>query len=138
MCINYGSQIGAIPDGSSNTIMLSEIRIGSYLSDQDPRGTWAMGFPGASVTCGLGWDDVLPNNTSTNSDDCEGCIQDDIGGMGAWPGCPYQQAQARSRHRNGVCVAMCDGSVRFVRNSVANDVWWMMNSRDDGLSFSDN
>ena len=46
--------------------------------------------------------------------------------MGAWPGCPFQQANARSRHTGGVNVAMSDGSVRFVRNSISQAVWWYM------------
>jgi prepilin-type N-terminal cleavage/methylation domain-containing protein/prepilin-type processing-associated H-X9-DG protein len=134
MCINFGHGIHRIPDGSSNTVMLSEVRNGSQLSQLDPRGTWALGFPGASVICGQSsWDDTVPNTTEDNSDDCEGCINDPQGGMGAWPGCPYQQANARSRHSGGVNVCLADGSVKFVRNSIGQANWWYLNSADDGL-----
>jgi prepilin-type N-terminal cleavage/methylation domain-containing protein/prepilin-type processing-associated H-X9-DG protein len=140
MCINWGSRLQALTsqDGTANTIMLAEVRVGSHLSPADSRGIWALGFPGASVICGQSsWDNTLPNTTEDNSDDCEGCINDPRGGMGAWPGCPFQQANARSRHTGGVNVAMGDASVRFVRNSVPKDVWFYMNSRDDGRAWTD-
>jgi prepilin-type N-terminal cleavage/methylation domain-containing protein/prepilin-type processing-associated H-X9-DG protein len=141
MCINFGHGIHRIPDGASNTVMLAEVRTGSHLSPLDPRGVWALGFPGASVVCGQSsWDDTVPNTKEDNSDDCEGCINDPQGGMGAWPGCPYQQANARSRHTGGVMVAMADGSVRFVRNSISQAAWWYMSMSDDGVphNFGDN
>jgi prepilin-type N-terminal cleavage/methylation domain-containing protein/prepilin-type processing-associated H-X9-DG protein len=140
MCINWGAKLPALSgqDGTANTIMLAEIRVGSHLAPSDSRGVWALGFPGASVICGQSsWDDTLPNTTEDNSDDCEGCINDPRGGMGAWPGCPFQQANARSRHTGGVNVAMGDASVRFVRNSISKDVWFYMNSRDDGRAWTD-
>jgi prepilin-type N-terminal cleavage/methylation domain-containing protein/prepilin-type processing-associated H-X9-DG protein len=133
MCINWAQTISRIPDGSSNTILLGELRTGSHLSSLDPRGTWALGFPGASVLSGhFSWDCTVPNTREDNADDCEGCINDPQGGMGAWPGCPYQQAQARSRHSGGVNVAMADASVRFVRDSISQANWWFMNSANDG------
>jgi prepilin-type N-terminal cleavage/methylation domain-containing protein len=133
MTINYGYPVGRIPDGASNTVMLAEVRTGSHLSSLDPRGTWAIGFPGSSVIAGQStWDDTVPNTTEDNSDDCEGCINDPKGGMGAWPTCPFQQANARSRHTGGVIVAMSDGSVRFVKNSISQAAWWYMSMSDDG------
>jgi len=139
MCINWGTKLNVIPDGSANTVMLAEIRIGAHLSPNDPRGTWALGYPGASVIAGqASWDCQTPNTNEDNSDDCEGCINDPTRGMGAWPGCPYQQAQARSRHTQGVQVAMGDGSVRFVRNSISGSTWYFMSMRDDGVPYTDN
>jgi len=139
MCINFGHGIHRIPDGSSNTVMLSEVRNGAHLSPMDTRGIWAMGMPGASVICGQSsWDDTVPNTTEDNADDCEGCINDPKGAMGAWPGCPFQQANARSRHSGGVNVAFADGGVRFVRNTVSQAIWWYMNASDDGVAFSGN
>ncbi|HWL07739.1 MAG TPA: DUF1559 domain-containing protein [Planctomicrobium sp.] len=39
---------------------------------------------------------------------------------------------ARSYHTGGVNVGMCDGSVRFVSNSVNRDTWWALLTRDGG------
>jgi len=138
MCINFGAALQRIPDGSANTIMLAEVRVGAFLSPADSRGVWALGFPGASVIAGApAWDCLGPNNMDDNADDCNGCIDDPMRGMGAWPGCPFQQATPRSRHPQGVQVAMADGSVRFVKNSVTLRNFYCMIMRDDGLSWSD-
>src|SRR5262249_40506627 len=137
MCINWGSGIHRIEDGSSNTVMLAEIRIGSDLSAGDPRGTWALGFPGASVIAGPTWDDQTPNTREDNSDDCYGCINAPPLRTRAWPTTPYQQAEARTKHTGGVQVAMGDASVRFVRDSISPRNWFAMMMRDDGIIWND-
>ena len=35
-------------------------------------------------------------------------------------------------------VAMGDGSVRFVKNSITTANWWYMNMRNDGMIWTDN
>src|SRR5262249_52513542 len=95
-------------------------------------------MPGASVTCGnYSWDCTNPNDMNDNSDDIEGGVNDPKGSMGAWQPCPFQQAQARSRHTGGVNVAFAAGSVPFVRDSVSQAVWWYMNVRDDRVTYVD-
>jgi prepilin-type processing-associated H-X9-DG protein len=138
MCINWGAKLGTLSnqDGTSNTVLLNEVRTGTHLRTGDPRGTWALGFPGASVTCaGWSWDCTGPNDHNDNADDTEGGKNDSAGGMGNWESCPYQQATARSQHTAGVNVAFSDGSVRFVQNTVSQAVWWYMNIRDDGVTY---
>ncbi len=39
---------------------------------------------------------------------------------------------ASSRHSGGVNALMCDGSVKFVKSSVSNSVWWALGSRNGG------
>lgn len=138
MCINWGINLGRLSgaeDGTSYTVLLNELRTGGHLSPGDPRGIWAIGMPGASVTCGSSsWDCIEPNDNASNADDCQGAINDPAGGMGAWQPCPYQQAQARSKHMGGVNVAFCDGTVRFIVNRLNQAVWWGMLGRDDGFS----
>ena len=53
-------------------------------------------------------------------------------GMGACVGCRFQQAQARSRHTQGVQVAMGDGSCRFIKESISVVVWRGLISRAGG------
>ena len=39
---------------------------------------------------------------------------------------------ASSRHTGGVNLALVDGSIRFVSDTVAPEIWWAVGSRDDG------
>ena len=40
--------------------------------------------------------------------------------------------QAASNHPGGVNVAFSDGSVRFVKSSIAQRTWWALGTRDFG------
>jgi len=143
--INWGSTLKQInqQDGTAATIMFNELRVG--MDDNDRRGCWAMGLGGASVTCANGTkgDCPTPNDSNPKSDDIEDCqkIPNHMAlgtfQMGcSWDNAPNNwpnwQAQARSRHPNGINAAFCDGSVRFVSAAVPANIWDMMNARDDG------
>jgi prepilin-type N-terminal cleavage/methylation domain-containing protein len=139
MCINWGAKLTELADqdGTSTTVMLSEVRVGSFLSPADPRGTWAAGFPGCSaIGACYCWDCTNPNDHNDSSDDTEGGVDDPTDGMGNWATCPFQQAQARSQHLGGVNVAWGDASVRFVRDDVSQAVWWYMCARNDGVAYT--
>ncbi len=43
-----------------------------------------------------------------------------------------QYLTARSRHSGGVNVSLCDGSVRFVRNSIDLVTWQALSSANGG------
>jgi len=146
MGINFGSVIPRILDGTSATVLFTEVRAG--VNGQDPRGVWAMGFPGSSVTAANAIGDCLtPNDSNDSSDDIEGCpkfwykgigTRDHIGCSTGFAnlGWPSFQAQARSRHRGGVNVAFVDGSVRFISDYVPQSIWFYMLSTRDGVPFN--
>jgi prepilin-type N-terminal cleavage/methylation domain-containing protein len=149
MCINFGVSLNQLSgeDGSSNTIMINEVRVG--LGATDRRGVWAMGTAGSSVTAALSVGDcTVPNDTAEYSDDIEDCnqIRTALGvgntGLGKLRmGCsnanlannwPNWQGQARSNHPDGIVACFCDGSVRYISNDVPENIWLTYNSRNDG------
>ena len=150
---NTARSIGQIEDGTSNTILLGELRVG--LDEIDPRGTWALGIPGASAMWMHGSDNALgPNDCQDGGDSIRNgtkivaavgedtiraeCMHCDGAGGG-------NQAAPRSQHPGGVHVAMCDGSVQFILNEVESSsawgiegiqemlVWQRLNAASDGL-----
>jgi prepilin-type processing-associated H-X9-DG protein len=146
MGINFGASLMGIPDGTSTTVLINEVRTG--VSNLDPRGVWALGYPGSSVTAANAIGDcTTPNDGNELSDDLEGCPAFFYTGIGTRDhmGCstgyfnlgwPSWQAQARSRHPGGVNVCFADGSVRFVSNYVDQATWFAMLSSRDGVPYS--
>jgi prepilin-type N-terminal cleavage/methylation domain-containing protein/prepilin-type processing-associated H-X9-DG protein len=153
--VNYGSRLSQISaaDGTANTVMFNEVRIG--INSSDRRGVWAMGVGGSSFTAAHAIGDcTTPNDANEYSDDIEDCLalrtlSGYAASSGLGPllrmGCsddnqprnwPNWQAQARSKHIGGVNACFCDGSVRFIPDSVSQVVWFLMNSRNDGQSYS--
>lgn len=66
MGINWGAPVASIPDGTSNTVMFNEVRIGSGpFASKDRRGSWALGFPGSSVTAQAIERSSHPNDNTT-------------------------------------------------------------------------
>src|SRR5262249_56024560 len=66
MSANEGWRLLEIVDGTSNTIMIAELRAGK--SSLDPRGVWALGSPSSSiVNAGRAPYDPTPNNNLGDS-----------------------------------------------------------------------
>lgn len=136
MQVNGGTQIHKMPDGSSSTILIDELRIG--WNANDIRGTWAMGQAGASISAGNGRIDTpTPNVSYSGWDDIQGCQDNPNIGMGCC-GCNSWQVTAKSKHTNGVMTAFVDGHVSFVSNSVSQRAWFLLHSRDDGAVIGEN
>jgi len=132
--------------GTSNFVVVDEIRAGVHALD--PRGSWALGFVGASATARHGHatpteDASGPNNQFGNSDDIVGCTQLHATlGAGSLAGLRMpclqptgvpeinSQAAARSMHPGGVHVLTADGSAHFVSDFVSLEVWYRMHHRE--------
>lgn len=152
MSLNRALTLTEIGDGTSNTLMLAEIRVG--LNEWDRRGTWAMGCAGASV---LMWhahagDANGPNPCNDSADDIRYCdrlhtrpglstLQAEC--MTCWQPCPSYQAAPRSRHPGGIYAATADGSVHFVSNDIDKNggawagccsIWDRFCASNDGIA----
>ncbi len=132
MSHNRSLSIAEISDGTSNTMLLSEVRNGGQIHARDRRGVWAMGTAGASglFKHGLNGDANGPNPCNQRSDDIEDCpwlvnpsnVGEsvlDAACMSCWRDCNVSwQAAPRSLHPGGVHAATADASVHFISNFV--------------------
>jgi hypothetical protein len=130
MGCNVTTSTADVLDGTANTLLLAEVRAG--VNDQDRRGTWAMGTAGASALFWHGYtgDANGPNAPNDRSDDIRGCsyLHNTNPGyaklkkerMTCWEPCDSYQATTRGLHPLGILAAYCDGSVHFIKDSIAN------------------
>jgi prepilin-type N-terminal cleavage/methylation domain-containing protein/prepilin-type processing-associated H-X9-DG protein len=123
-----------ITDGLSNTLMLSEVNQGQGL---DARGfSWWGGGSGFVTLYGPNASDpdvmtgAWCNTTNPMNAPCTTAS--------AAPPSPLSRRQgARSRHPQGVNVALCDGSCRFVRNSISLATWRALGTARGGETIGD-
>jgi len=121
--IPYRKALKDITDGTSKTLLMSETRFPLDDSSIDFHGDvfneskqlWFM----ANTTPNSGID-----RTSTGA--CAGLSYLPCVGSG------YNVAAARSQHRNGVNAVMCDGSVRFVVDTIDLSTWAALSTMNQG------
>jgi len=129
MGANEALTIAQIRDGTSNTMMVLELRSG--LAPLDIRGTWAMGQCGASSVCmygsNVGSATPGPNVCAPGADDQNAGASEvnvAIGLDRARQECmelwnsPNWQSFPRSSHVNGIVVGFADGSVRYISDYI--------------------
>ncbi len=131
---NVSFRFAQFTNGLSNIVAVDEIRAGA--SPADLRGTWALGFVGASLTA------AHPGSPNTPEGDglapCAYLIAQ-FGEVGlAAKGLPCQTTQsianwaaaARSSHVQSVNTLRLDGSVQIVPNSIDRNTWLKSHLRD--------
>ena len=143
--VGQGTRIVTIGDGTSNTVMLSEVlpfseALNAANSDSpeghnnDVRGAVIMPAAGGNMFVTY----TAPN--STTQDVLIGCDARIPANHPNRLNCTQNQttgdtwAAARSRHTGGVNSAFADGSVKFVRDSVDPVVWRGLGTKSGGES----
>lgn len=122
MSVNVSLTIDGAEDGTTNTLMLTELRVG--LTEKDRRGTWAMGVPGASSVFYHGWEGDASgvNSCAARPDDIRGCeYHSQLNAencMSCYLFAGNSQAGTRSAHRGGVHAAFMDCSVHFLSDYI--------------------
>jgi prepilin-type N-terminal cleavage/methylation domain-containing protein/prepilin-type processing-associated H-X9-DG protein len=136
--VNPIGKIASITDGLSNTLMASEILIGQQgasLSDLHGYIWWG---PSASFTTTL-----TPNSTFQDSMGNGGCPTSGVMNIPCNQGISVTGTGgagtelsvylgARSKHPGGVNAAMCDGSVKFFKNTVNIQTWQASSTTQGG------
>ena len=134
---SYAVTFGAVEDGLSNTICLSEVL---PAEGADNRGNIARGY-GAFFTAYLEPNSKTPDRTNFQG----GCVNKPESGTpctlaadGMSTHLPDSLAYyaARSNHTGGVSAAFADGSVRFVSQTINIDTYRLLSSAWSGQSAS--
>ncbi len=122
-----------ISDGTSNCLMISEVRQGPVPNDL--RGlTWYGPHVGFTTLYG-------PNTTSPdalNGGFCQNA-QSSLVGLPciATPGGQNNVFAARSKHTGGVHALLCDGSARFISQNIDINTWRNLSTMSDGNTVGD-
>jgi prepilin-type N-terminal cleavage/methylation domain-containing protein len=121
------SELGKIVDGTSNTLMMSEIKV---LPELESQGAW--GGPYSDFTTSLGgqvftaW---LPPNSRVGDEVARLIVAPEIYLSNQIPvprqkdPSKLQTFAARSHHPGGVHASLCDGSVHFFSEGIDLEVW---------------
>jgi prepilin-type N-terminal cleavage/methylation domain-containing protein len=146
--LNISFRLRDFPHGTTQFVALDEIRAG--IDPIDPRGTWALGMAGASITVRNGIftfpDSGPPNNLAPQGDQIVGCSaliakygpqQLTLLGMPCQQNTPAASSQATSRsmHPMGVHVLLLDGSAQYVSENINPQIWQFLHSKDNGEPF---
>jgi prepilin-type N-terminal cleavage/methylation domain-containing protein/prepilin-type processing-associated H-X9-DG protein len=139
----YYTRITQISDGTSNTILMSEVIVSKQDNNQNGGGTWQNGDFRGHI-----WHDAYmaspshcPNIFMTINGPNSSVPDNALCGIASAPdplmpcadsGTTTRVNTARSRHPGGVNVVMADGSLRFVANSIKLSAWNAMGSMDAG------
>jgi prepilin-type N-terminal cleavage/methylation domain-containing protein/prepilin-type processing-associated H-X9-DG protein len=133
--VPFRKTLPGISDGTSNTLMMSEVRFpkadnysdirGDVLNDGGDHWFMAVNTPNAGI-------DHSSNACPTSATDpiydaTMPCLK--VGD---------NYTSARSRHSGGVNAALCDGSVRFISNSIDLVTWQALASANGGEVISGN
>jgi prepilin-type N-terminal cleavage/methylation domain-containing protein/prepilin-type processing-associated H-X9-DG protein len=144
----YQCRFAQITDGTSNTLLMSEVIVARQDNNQGGAGVWQNGDFRGHI-----WHDAWmsspahcpnlfmtingPNSTVPDNALC-GTIPNTDPKMPCVSGSSTSRVNsARSRHPSGVNASLCDGSVRFFPDSINLTAWRAYGSMDGGETISE-
>jgi prepilin-type N-terminal cleavage/methylation domain-containing protein/prepilin-type processing-associated H-X9-DG protein len=129
--VQSATRIADITDGTSNTLLLSEIKVSTDINTHDVRGR----LYNTAMQCSLMFSTLYQPNPSA-SDRLQWC-------QTMVPEAPCLgvntsiNLSARSYHRGGVNVALADGSIRFISDNVDFATWQALGTRAGSETLAD-
>jgi hypothetical protein len=128
---NSKTQLGAVPDGTSNTFLFGETTVDPYCNGRSPvwgyRGWVQTGLDPSRTTSGKGINDWSLNAPFTTCGRPGGPNPPRVGRLGEW-------GRVGSLHTGGAQFASADGSVRFVRETIPATTLQLVALIADGLA----
>ncbi len=118
-----------INDGTSNTLLMMEVRQGAIF--QDLRGLTWWG-PGSGVTASYTPNSSTPDLMNVFCSSSPSLLCTGGGSVGNSPASNGAFYVSRSRHTGGVHVLMGDGATRFVSNNIDINTWRNMSTMQGG------
>ncbi len=139
----YETTIVQITDGTSNTLLMSEVIVAKLDNNQNGAGNWPDGdfrghiwhdaYSASPSHCPSIFMSINPPNSSVPDNGLCGLVSNTDPLMPcANSGTTTRVNTARSRHIGGVNAVYGDGSVRFVSNGITAPAWQAMGSMDAG------
>jgi prepilin-type N-terminal cleavage/methylation domain-containing protein/prepilin-type processing-associated H-X9-DG protein len=125
------TRIGEISDGTSNTLLMSEM-----IMPRDDANDHRGDFLNDDFACTYFATLITPNSTSPDVIVAARCPSPNPPGMPCVGGNNRHKA-VRSRHPNGVNVSLCDGSVRYVSNNISLVTWQALGTMNGGDAVGD-
>ena len=120
--------IESVTDGTSNTLMISEVLLTADTKDTDKRGDVYN-----DERMGSGFSTILtPNSTSPDAMYTGTCLDEDEPRRPCVVVDAVEYTAARSNHSGGVNAAMGDGSVRFFSDTINADTWKAISTTKGG------
>ncbi len=116
-----------IPDGTSNTLLMSEIIMAVTDSDFNTHGDFMNDDQN-----GVGGRFMTINAPNSGTDSMAYCRVNDAPQRAPCNASSPYQVTARSNHTNGVNALFCDGSVHYVPNGISVMVWRALGTTTGG------
>ncbi|QDU30558.1 putative major pilin subunit [Anatilimnocola aggregata] len=124
------TRLGEITDGTSNTMLLSEMRAPLSNVQQDHRGD----FLNNDEVCTYFTTIDTPNSSVPDVMAPGFCVSDPQRNLPCTTGANRKKA-ARSQHPGGVNVMIADGAASFISNTISLNVWRAMGTMNGGEPF---